>query len=314
MLDAITYLGADNVFVSVVENYSSDRSPELLRAFAAELEKRGVRHRVLVDDETVPRPEKLEWNPRIEFLSAIRNQALEPLLASGGYDKVLFSNDIYIEPESIVELVETRDGDYDFACGLDFGHYGAYDAWVLRDRIGHLTSAIWPYFFDAASAEAIKKQEAVPVLTCWNGVVVFHADPLLPVHLRSNRTLSDAPLRHPPPATNPWAKKVAESPARTPPLRFRASADGECFSSESFLLPYDFRRVMGLERVYVNPRVVSGYIWKYYAWHKWVLRHPLVRWFVEEVYAGAWMQDSMMIVGDARTIWTWDGIDCHPWW
>ncbi|TBU57169.1 cryptococcal mannosyltransferase 1-domain-containing protein, partial [Dichomitus squalens] len=187
MLDAITYLGTDNVFVSVVENYSSDRSPELLREFASELDRRGVKNRILVQDETIKKPEKVEWNPRIEFLAAIRNQALEPLLAHGGYDKVLFSNDIFIEPESVIELLETRDGDFDFACGLDFGHFGAYDMWVLRDRVGHLTAGIWPYFFDTAGYEAMKKEDPVPVFTCWNGIVVFQADPVLPIHLRIPR-------------------------------------------------------------------------------------------------------------------------------
>ena len=314
MLDTIVYLGADNVFVSIVENYSSDRSPDLLREFAGELDRRGVRNRVLVQDETVKKPSDVQWNPRIEFLAAIRNQALEPLLQTGGYDKVLFSNDIFIEPESVIELLETRGGDFDFACGLDFGHFGAYDMWVLRDRVGRLTAGIWPYFFDTADYEAMKAEEPVPVFTCWNGIVVFKADPLLPVHLRSNRTLSTSPLASPPPANHPWAKKVAESPALTPPLVFRASAEGECYSSESFLLPYDFRRIMDLGKIYANPRVISGYVWKYYVWHKWVLRERHVKWFVEQVWDGAWMQYARMIVGDAKQVWTWDGVDCHPWW
>ncbi|OJT02924.1 hypothetical protein TRAPUB_6508 [Trametes pubescens] len=314
MKQAITYLGTDNVFVSIVENYSTDRSPDLLREFARDLDRLGVRNRVLVSDETVKKPEHVEWNPRIEFLAAIRNQALEPLLAGGGYDRVLFSNDIYIEPESVLELLATRDGDYDFACGLDFGHFGAYDMWVLRDRVGRLTAGIWPYFFDAASMDAVKREEPVPVYTCWNGIVAFRADPVLPVALRGNSTLSHAPLARPPPANHPWTPQLGASPAQTPPLRFRASAEGECYSSESFLLPYDFRRVMALEGVYANPLVITGYAWKYYSWHKWVLRHPLVKWFVEEVWDGAWMQNARMVVGDAKSVWVWDGVECHPWW
>ncbi|KAI8976322.1 cryptococcal mannosyltransferase 1-domain-containing protein [Trametes punicea] len=312
--DVIRYLGTDNVFVSIVENYSDDRSPELLRAFAHDLTALGVQHRVHVQDETVKKPEHLEWNARIEFLAAIRNQALEPLLQTGGFDRVLFSNDIFIEPESVLELLDTRDGEYDFACGLDFGHFGAYDMWVLRDRVGRLTAGIWPYFFDAAGYDAIKREEPVPVFSCWNGIVAFAADPVLPVHLRANRTLSNAPLPHPPPPNHPWAHQLGPSPALTPPLRFRASVEGECYSSESFLLPYDFRRVMGLERVFANPRVVSGYVWKYYVWHKWVLRQRLVKWFVERVWDGAWMQYARMVVGDAKAVWVWDGVECHPWW
>ena len=39
-----------------------------------------------------------------------------------------------------------------------------------------------------------------------------------------------------------------------------------------------------------------------------------VKWFVKDVYAGAWMQDAHMIIGDNSTVWVWDGIECQPWW
>ena len=61
---------------------------------------------------------------RIPFLSALRNRVLEPLIENGGYDKVIFSNDIFVEPETIIELVYTADGEYDMACGMDYGHWG----------------------------------------------------------------------------------------------------------------------------------------------------------------------------------------------
>ena len=105
---------------------------------------------------------------------------------------------------------------------------------------------------------------------------------------------------------------LGPSPTLTPPLEFRTSAEGECYSPESFLLSYDFRRIMALDRVFVNPRVAMGYIWKYYAWHKWVFCSLWVKWFVKDVYAGAWMQDAHMIIGDNSTVWVWDGIECQP--
>jgi hypothetical protein len=315
MLDVIAYLGPDNVFVSVVESNSDDRTPDLLRDLDSTLDKIDVRRRILTNDTAVPRPLDMAWNHRIDFLAAVRNRALEPLVAQGGYDKVVFSNDVFIEPESVIELLETADGAYDMACALDFGHFGAYDMWVLRDRLGHLAAGIWPYFFDAADYAAMKAAAPAPVFACWNGIVAFVADPVLPVHLRANRTLSTAPLAHAPPATHPLAHTVASSPALTPPLRFRSAPRGEgCFHSESFLLPYDMRRLMGLERIFVNPRVHAAYVWQFYVWHKWVLRHPLVQWFVERVYDGAWMQYARMIVGDEDKVYTWDGGDCYPWW
>ena len=131
MLSAIRYLGPENVFVSVVESYSHDKTPELLREFDASLAKLHVSRRILVQDTATEKPEDLSFDNRIEFLAAVRNRAMEPLVEYGGYDKVLFSNDVYVEPESIIELIETADGNYDFACAMDFNHFGC--AMVLLD-------------------------------------------------------------------------------------------------------------------------------------------------------------------------------------
>lgn len=316
LIKVIHYLGPDNVFVSVVESHSSDSSPQLLQALDADLELLGVPRRILTGDTTVPKPADLRGNPRIEFLAATRNRALEPL-TEGAYDRVVFSNDIYIEPESFVELLETNNGNYDMACGLDMGHFGAYDMWVLRDRQAKLTSAIWPYFFDEADYQAMQTESPVPVFTCWNGIVVFNADPLLPIALRSNRTLSNDPLPYELPSTHPAAHNTSmrgPSPALTPPIQFRASAPEECFSSESFLLPYDMRRQFNLQQIYVNPRVITAYDWRFYFYFKWLMRHPVLQWWIEKVYNGAWMARSVMVVGDADKIFWWDGGDCHPWW
>ena len=161
-----------------------------------------------------------------------------------------------------------------------------YDSWVLRDKQGRLISNMyvlltalfrawnikayfsvrWPYFFDGEDYEAMKTESPVPVFTCWNGIVVFKADPVLPIHLRSNRTLSSDPLPFELPATHPAAHDPSlrgPNPALTPPVRFRASVPGECFSSESFLLPYDFRRLFNMQRILVNPRVIVAYHWRY---------------------------------------------------
>lgn len=123
LIKVIHYLGPDNVFVSVVESHSGDSSPQLLQALDADLALLGVSRRILTGDTAVPKPDYLPGTKRIEFLAATRNRAMEPLIV-GGYDRVVFSNDIFIEPESFVELLETNNGDYDMACGLDMGHFG----------------------------------------------------------------------------------------------------------------------------------------------------------------------------------------------
>ena len=112
----------------------------------------------------------------------------------------------------------------------------------------------------------MQSESPVPVFACWNGIVVFRADPLLPIHLRSNHTLSNDPLPYALSATHPAAKDpslLGPSPALTPPIRFRASVLGECFSSESFLLPYDLRRVFNMQRILLNSRVIVAYEWRY---------------------------------------------------
>ncbi|KIJ60124.1 glycosyltransferase family 69 protein [Hydnomerulius pinastri MD-312] len=316
LIKAIRYLGTENVFVSIIESHSDDQSPVLLRKLNHQLSEMHVSRRILIQDDLITKPDDMGGNNRIDFLAALRNRALEPLVEKGGYDKVVFSNDIFIEPETFIELLNTADGEYDMACGMDFGHFGAYDMWVLRDRQGKLASGIWPYFFDEADYRAMQTESPVPVFTCWNGIVVLKADPLLPIHLRSNRTLSTDPLPYELPSTHPAAHDPSlrgPSPALTPPARFRASAPGECFSSESFLLPYDLRRLFNMQRIFVNPRVIVAYDWRFYVYFKWLMRHPVLKWWIEKMYDGAWMQKDMMVVGDRTRIWRWDGGDCHPW-
>lgn len=123
LVKVIHYLGPDNVFVSIVESYSTDNSPQLLEALDADLALIGVPRRILIADDSISKPDDMSGNNRVEFLAATRNHALEPLM-EGGYEKVVFLNDIYIEPESLVELLETNGGDYDMACGLDFANFG----------------------------------------------------------------------------------------------------------------------------------------------------------------------------------------------
>ncbi|KAH7884203.1 glycosyltransferase family 69 protein [Phlebopus sp. FC_14] len=315
LIKTVLYLGSDNVFVSIVESHSSDRSSELLLKLDARLAALQVSRRILTQDDAVERPDDMGGNNRIEFLAALRNRALEPLVEEGGYDKVVFSNDIFIEPETFVELLNTAEGQYDIACGMDFAHLGSYDMWVLRDKQGKLTSGIWPYFFDETDYRAMLTESPVPVFTCWNGIIVVQADPLIPIPLRSNRTLSPDALPYNLPSTHPAAHDPSlrgPSPALTPPARFRASAPGECFSSESFLLPYDLRRLFNMQRVFVNPRVIVGYQWRFYVYFKWFMRHPVLKWWVEKVYAGAWMQRDVLVLGDPTQVWWWDGGDCHP--
>ena len=154
------------------------------------------------------------------------------------------------------------------SCVIDEGDWLVFCACFpscVREREAQFTVR-WPYFFDIQDYEAMQTESPVPVFSCWNGIVVFKADPILPIHLRSNRTLSNNPLPFALPASHPAAHDPSSqgpTPALTPPTRFRASAPGECLSSESFLLPYDLRRVFNMQRIFTNPRVIVAYEWRY---------------------------------------------------
>ncbi|KAJ7608780.1 cryptococcal mannosyltransferase 1-domain-containing protein [Roridomyces roridus] len=312
----IQYLGTDNVFISVVESNSGDGTPEMLDEWKITLDKMGVKNLIRTRDSTIVRPDDMSTaTPRIRFLSDTRNLALAPLVEQGGYDTVLFSNDIFIEAESVVELLKTKEGEWDMVCGLDLGRWGMYDAWVLRDRLGRLVSSLWPYFLEDAGMDAVMEEEPAPVFTCWNGIVAFRADPILPVSLRTPGRLSTSPLSRPLPETHPtYPQNASLTPAQTPPIKFRVSEEKECFSSESFLFPYDLRRQFDMQRIYVNPRVINSYEWKHYWWYKYVTRHWMVDWWIKNWERGSGMQFAKMVVGDRKKVWNWDGGECHPWW
>lgn len=44
------------------------------------------------------------------------------------------------------------------------------------------------------------------------------------------------------------------------------------------------------------------------------MRHPVLKWWIEKVYDGAWMDRAVVVVGDAKKVTEWDGGDCFPWW
>ncbi|KAK8844853.1 hypothetical protein IAR55_006703 [Kwoniella newhampshirensis] len=155
----------------------------------------GVPHRILCEDDDNrwwPYPTSPE---RIQYLADARNRVLEPLQSDNAtirlpsydsYTKVVFLNDIRFTYQSIVRLLATRlDGDaskpgeYDLACGMDFGASGLYDTWVARDICGTPMRAFWPFVRDKLSVQRIIEEKPLEVATCWNGVVAFPSGPYL---------------------------------------------------------------------------------------------------------------------------------------
>ncbi|KAH7104135.1 cryptococcal mannosyltransferase 1-domain-containing protein [Auriculariales sp. MPI-PUGE-AT-0066] len=292
MTKVIHYIGVENVYVSVFESFSEDDTPDILEEWERELNILGVPNRILTRSTRTTRPENMRTElPRIKFLADSRNIVLEPLTETGGgWDYIIYSNDIFIDAEGVIELLHSRDGDYDMVCAFDYAQWGVTDGWVMRDRLGGMVSGIWPYLMERHGAAAVMRHEPAQVFSCWNGIVSMRADIFVPPVLRNKSRieshLSSKRLLYTIPETHPARNLQHLPPAEMPPLKFRVSEGEECFSSECFLIPYDMQRQYGLRGIYMNPRVVSTYIWDHHIWFGSVLRHWLVRWWIETVEFG----------------------------
>ncbi|KAF7291989.1 Capsular associated protein [Mycena indigotica] len=275
----IDHLGPLNVFVSIYESNSHDRTKALLKKFQGELSRSSVRNRVLMEEDGRRRQGwQSNGHERVRYMADMRNRAMEPLadgLRGKQFDKVVFFNDIYFEWTSIVRLLATKEGNFDLACALDFDGIGLYDTWVIRDSCGHRTKEIWPYFAsDSVAVETLRREDPVEVATCWNGVAAFDA------HW----------FRH--------SNGTSHIPAG-PPLAFRA--DSTCTESECLLIGFDMhiRTKPQRPRIYVNPQVNVAYTpqnWLYYIkikhlsitrpwrilWEDWIA-HGLF-WWVSDRY------------------------------
>ncbi|KAK5095273.1 hypothetical protein LTS08_008172 [Lithohypha guttulata] len=197
VLQLVENLGPNNTFVSVYESGSWDNSKDALRELEQELDHRGVGKKIVLDettheDEIAKPPGETGWinTPRgkqelrrIPYLSRLRNLSLAPLeeLAEQDifFDKILFLNDVVSSLSDVLTLLNTNNGQYAAACSLDFSrppHY--YDTFALRDSEGHeAVMSTWPYFRSSLSRTALKQGNAVPVTSCWNGMVFMPAQP-----------------------------------------------------------------------------------------------------------------------------------------
>ncbi|KAL9946072.1 hypothetical protein D7B24_000158 [Verticillium nonalfalfae] len=281
LLALVERLGRANVFVNVHESGSWDDTKAALAELDAELEVRGVPRSVITSNVT--HQDELEANRpaqgaglpegwivpskgakpemrRIPFLANLRNSALRDLddLHEKGFkfDKVLFLNDVLFTPEDALTLLDTNRGVYAAACSLDFSDPPLfYDTFALRDANGHAhLTPTWPYFRATASRNAVLAHaDAVPVTSCWNGIVAMPAAPFT-------------------------------SPIESKRLRFRAIPDSlaqlHLEASECCLIHADNPLSADLG-VYLNPRVRVGYnVMAYAATHPGPGRSWLSGWAI----------------------------------
>lgn len=134
LLQFIEDVGPRNVYVSIYENDSQDRTPELLHALDAELDRRGVRRRI----KTVTKRKGFKNLKRIRRLAYLRNEAMDPLWVELGgrldgraFERVVFLNDILFDTEALHTLLGTHGGVFDQACAIDYYAIGLYDTYVF---------------------------------------------------------------------------------------------------------------------------------------------------------------------------------------
>jgi len=236
LLDFIKYLGPANVFVSIYENGSQDRTKEYLHALDTRLGLLNVSRHIETN------PTEKSFARRIVYLAKLRNVVMDPLIQQYEkgimYDKVIFFNDIVFTEGDLMELLYTRNLDYHAVCALDY-YYQFYDFFATRDQNGHpLGSGYFPYFEDPESQNLLWNNLPIPVYSCWNGLIIMDAAPFymgLQFH-----------------ALQPNASYIP----------------GE--ASECCLIHSDMRD-LGFEKIYINPNVKVAYHWRHYYLQKYLL-------------------------------------------
>ena len=255
LLDLVQRLGNGNVYISIYESNSQDRTKQLLASLQQDLQLRGVQNSIRMLDNN--RRQEMD---RIERLALIRNEALNPIqsgvhgLHGRTFDKLIWLNDIFFRPESVVELLSTNQGRFDQVCALDYLPLGFYDTWVMRDVQGNRPTPLWPYFKLDQDVAALRKGEIIPVNSCWNGMTIFDAKWFLPSSSKdpsSDLGIDDGPIRF-----------------RTHP---------QCLASECMLPSYDIH-VRSKQRplIFVNPRAVATYQWRDYLMYDCIMRSNIV--------------------------------------
>ncbi|KEY73412.1 hypothetical protein S7711_06832 [Stachybotrys chartarum IBT 7711] len=291
VLELINLIGHENVFLSIYEN---DGGPEEERALANLKSKLRCRHALihdrhrhgpLEDFPTIVLPDGNERVKRLAYLSEIRNRALRPLdaLEQGDvqYDKILFLNDITFRAMDAAQLLFSTNIGADMrthylaACGLDyFTPFLYYDTFALRDIEGFSTGVpMFPIFSGAGQglsrAAMIAGTDAVPVSSCWGGIVAMQAK-----YVQS--------LRRPPP--DPELRKIgafdidpADPRDVSSPVRFRHEPEAFYEACECCLFLADAARVAEKAGqvgntdlgVYVNPYVRVAYRQDILFWQRW---------------------------------------------
>lgn len=205
VVDLVTRLGADNAFFSAADLGSSDGTRNELLQLKRRLDKLAVANSVVfgktaldLQDDADEQPTDGERRPgwvrdgrkrkhylrKVPLRAEARNRALAPLKALAEQGRVFqtilwIDDDIVFGPQDVLDLIDTRGGNYSAACAADIGAYPHLQSIsALRDDAGrHPVSKHWPWFRSPPSRSAAEMREPVPLSSCWNGLTVFDAAP-----------------------------------------------------------------------------------------------------------------------------------------
>ena len=197
IVETIRFLGPHNCAVTIVEGRSRDWTYDILAEVGEALSNMGVQFNLT----TNPVDPLAEGGDRITALAELRNQALQPLFDHpGDYSldtTVLFINDIAVCVDDILELVHQLEiQNADLTCSMDWQSRGSvfYDFWVSRAINGDSffeipQSGSWEFnqnmfWNEPKSKSRMEALQPVQVYSCWNGMVVFKAKPLLKNNIR----------------------------------------------------------------------------------------------------------------------------------
>jgi hypothetical protein len=107
----------------------------------------------------------------------------------------------------------------------------------------------YPYVADNETQLLLRQNKPFRVKTCWNGVVIMNAIPLIQVPYYFS------------------SKAVQHN------VTFRASIiEDHCDSSECFLICKDYW-YLGFKQIFINPNVKVAYHWRFYQVHNYLVPH-----------------------------------------
>lgn len=180
----------------------------------------------------------------------------------GEFGKVLFLNDVVFDPIQALHLLfSTNGGVYTAACGLDFiNPFKYYDTFATRDADGYnLGVPFFPYFAPGVSRGFVEAgSDAVPVKSCWGGIVAFDAS----VFLEEKHTIR---------GSGEGGGDVAQptTPNTHRPVLFRSEKAPYWDASECCLIHAD---IAAPNATFVNPFVRVAYDEGTFAWLPMVKR------------------------------------------